>query len=136
MAAASSILAIALGALWARSSFHRPAAPPALRATIPLPAGLQLDGLGSPVLAFSRDGRRLAFVARGETGVQRLYVRALDATEAVPVPGSDTAEGPFFSPDGRWVAFAVGTSLVGGQPPRAAQVLARDRAHPDDLRCG
>ena len=93
------------------------AAPPALRATIPLPAGLQLDGLGSPVLALSRDGRTLAFVARGVSGVQSLYVRPLDANDAVLVPGSDTAEGPFFSPDGRWVAFAVGTSLVGGQPP-------------------
>ncbi|HYN03616.1 MAG TPA: protein kinase, partial [Vicinamibacteria bacterium] len=117
LAAVSSILAIALGTIWARSSLRKPATPPALRATIPLPAGLRLDGLGSPVLALSRDGRTLAFVARGETGVQSLYVRPLDANDAVLVPGSDTAEGPFFSPDGRWVAFAVGTSLVGGHPP-------------------
>jgi Tol biopolymer transport system component len=56
-------------------------------------------------------------VARGETGVQRLYVRPLKAAEAALVPASDTAEGPFFSPNGRWVAFAVGASLAGGQPP-------------------
>ena len=117
LAAASTVAAIALGALWTRSSLREEVSPPALRATIPLPAGLQLDGLGSPVLALSRDGRTLAFVARGETGVQHLYVRPLDAAEAVLVPDSDTAEGPFFSPDGRWVAFAVGASLIGGQPP-------------------
>ena len=117
LAGALAILAVALGALWARSSRRAPASPPGLRATIPLPAGLQLDGVGAPVLALSRDGRTLAYVARGETGAQRLYVRPLEAADAVLVPDSDTAEGPFFSPDGRWVAFAVGASLVGGQPP-------------------
>jgi Tol biopolymer transport system component len=117
LALLASILAIAFGTLWARSSLRGPGRTPVLRATIPLPPGLQLDGVGSPVLALSRDGRTLAFVARGETGVQGLYVRALDSAEAVLVPGSDTAEGPFFSPDGRWVAFAVGVSLTGGPPP-------------------
>ncbi len=117
LAAASTILAIAFGALWAGSSRRAPTPPLALRASITLPEGLHLDGFGPPVLALSRDGRTLAFVARGGTGAPRLYVRPLDATQAVLVPGSDTAEGPFFSPDGRWVAFAVGTSLSEGQPP-------------------
>ncbi len=117
LAAASTLLAVAFGALWAGSSRRTSSPTPALRASIPLPEGLHLDGFGPPVLALSRDGRTLAFVARGATGAPRLYVRPLDAAQAVLVPGSDTAEGPFFSPDGRWVAFAVGTSLAGGQPP-------------------
>jgi WD40 repeat protein len=32
------------------------------------------------------------------------------------VPGSETAEGPVFSPDGKWVAFAVGVSALGPLP--------------------
>jgi len=87
-----------------------------VRATIALPPGLHLDGVGAPVLAISKDGRTLAFVARGETGPARLYLRSLDSAEAWAVPGSESAEGPFFSPDGRFVAFAVGVSMAGGQP--------------------
>ena len=57
-------------------------------------------------------GRRHARVRRKERGqpVARLYIRALGADAATPVPGSESAEGPFFSPDGRWVGFAVGVS--------------------------
>jgi Tol biopolymer transport system component len=90
---------------------------PSLQATIPLPPGQRVDGFGSPVLALSRDGRTLAFTARGETGLDHLYVRRLADARATLVPGSETAEGPFFSPDGKWVAFAVGVSLVGSSPP-------------------
>jgi Tol biopolymer transport system component len=90
---------------------------PAVRAAIGLPEGLYLDGWGPPQLALSRDGRTLAFIARGASGPPRLYVRRLDSDVAQLVPGSETVEGPFFSPDGRWVAFAVGVSITGGAPP-------------------
>ena len=102
----------------------------------PAPRGPSARRVGSPVLALSRDGRTLAFVARGVTGVQSLYVRPLDSNDAVLVPGSDTAEGPFFSPDGRWVAFAVGVSLTGGPPPALRKYSLETRAHPDDLHPG
>jgi WD40 repeat protein len=92
-------------------------ATPAIRASIGLPPGAFLDGSGPPELALSRDGQTIAFLARGTTGAQRLYVRALNSETATLVPNSDTAEGPFFSPDGRWVAFAVGVSALGAQPP-------------------
>ena len=110
------LTAVALATLLARAA--RPAAPPAataVRATIALPPGLHLDGTGPPVLAISRDGRTLAFVARGESGPARLYLRRLDSAEVREVPDSESAEGPFFSPDGRFVAFAVGVSMAGGQ---------------------
>jgi serine/threonine-protein kinase len=90
---------------------------PAVRAAIGLPEGLHLDGWGPPALALSRDGQTLAFIARGASGPQQLYVRALESDVAQLVPGSETVEGPFFSPDGRWVAFAVGVSVTGGAPP-------------------
>ncbi|HXW08576.1 MAG TPA: protein kinase [Vicinamibacterales bacterium] len=90
---------------------------PAIRASIALPPGLFLDGVGPPELALSPDGRMLAFLAREATGVQRLYVRPLDSESATLVPDSDTAEGPVFSPDSRWVAFAVGVSMMAGVPP-------------------
>jgi serine/threonine-protein kinase len=91
------------------------------RTTVLLPANQELDisGLASP-LALSPDGRRLAYVARTSART-RLYVRDLDAFEAVPVTGTEGAEYPFFSPDGQSIAFFADgklkrVSLQGGAP--------------------
>jgi eukaryotic-like serine/threonine-protein kinase len=57
---------------------------------------------GGSVVAVSPDGQRLAFAG----GAPRLlHIRAMDAIEATAVAGTDDAYGPFFSPDGQWVAF-------------------------------
>lgn len=88
-----------------------------IHSTVQLPEGTFLAGWASPVLAISRDGRKLAYVATtGEHSGNRLYVHHLDRGETQLVPDSDTAEGPFFSPDGQWVAFAVDVSLSAGRP--------------------
>jgi eukaryotic-like serine/threonine-protein kinase len=117
LAALASLIAAILAVLLLRASAPDPAAVRSLRAAIALPQGLYLDGVGPPEVALSPDGRTLAFLARGTTGAQQLYVRKLDSATATLVPSSQTAEGPFFSPDGRWVAFAVGVSTLGGTPP-------------------
>jgi len=73
--------------------------------------------------AFSPDGSKLAFCARGEGGVVRLFLRDLGQPEAHVVSGSDGAQFPFWSPDSKWVAFftqADGTlkkaDAAGGPP--------------------
>jgi eukaryotic-like serine/threonine-protein kinase len=71
-------------------------------------------------LAVSPDGKRIAFVAN-QNGVQRLWVRSLDALENKVLPGTDDAHYPFWSPDGRSLAFFAGgklkrTSVDGGTP--------------------
>jgi Tol biopolymer transport system component len=116
---AALLAAAALGALSARTLWDRwdTTATPAVRAAIALTPGTYLDGGGPPVLAFSPDGSTLAFVARDALDVPALYVRALGAEAATLVPGSETVEGPFFSPDGRSVGFAVGVSMYGVHPP-------------------
>jgi len=57
---------------------------------------------GRPVLAISRDGRRLAYVAD-----TRLFLRNLDEPDARPIAGTEkeNPSSPFFSPDGEWVGF-------------------------------
>ncbi len=79
------------------------------RLTIALPPGQQLAGFDSgPVVALSPDGTHLAYVAR-QSGNQQLYLRAMDSLESKPIPGTDGAVNPFFSPDGQWLGFfAVG----------------------------
>ena len=114
--AAAGLIGLVVGRVAPSSPALRAAS--AIRATIALPAGLELDGVGAPEIALSPDGSTLAFLARGESGPQHLYVRRLDSDEAKLVPDSATAEGPFFSPDGKWVAFAVGVSGLGGGIPQ------------------
>jgi serine/threonine-protein kinase len=55
-------------------------------------------------LALSPDGRILVFAGTHQ-GKQQLFSRRLDGDTAAPIAGTDGAEGPFFSPDGRWVGF-------------------------------
>ena len=74
------------------------------------------------LFALSPDGRTLVYRGANEGGTQ-LYRRSLDQFEAVPLPDTEGAVDPFFSPNGQWVAFLAGAdgplrkvSLVGGSP--------------------
>ena len=134
LAVAGVVASAVLGILLLRARAPEPHSA-AISAAIPLPVGRYLDGVGPPELALSKDGRMLAFLAREASGSQQLYVRPLSETHATLVPGSETAEGPFFSPDGRWVAFAVGTSVGASgrfrRAARAAQIFPRHGSDAD-----
>ena len=80
----------------------RPAAPvPVTRFSHVLPEEQRFTGIPFNVLAVSPDGSRLAYVAN-----QQLYLKALDALESNPIPGTDeNPANPFFSPDGEWIGY-------------------------------
>jgi len=86
------------------------------RSVLPLPDGTHLSGDASPVLAISRDGTKIAFVACGPDDSSYLYVAHVDRGEAERIPESESAVGPFFSPDGDWVAFAADLSPSSPRP--------------------
>src|SRR5258708_21493818 len=91
----------------------RPSPSPQLvtRTVITLPLGQQLAGLDSgPAVALSPDGTHLAYVAR-QRGTQQLYLRAMDSLDARPIPGTEGAVNPFFSPDGQWLVFFAAGKL-------------------------
>ena len=76
--------------------------------------------------AVSPNGRAVAFVVDDGSG-SRLFVRALDAFDIMPVAGSNGAVTPFWSPDSRSVGFfARGrlwrVDLAGGIPRLLANV--------------
>src|SRR5260370_6144718 len=85
---------------------------PVTRTVITLPLGQQLAGLDSgPAVALSPDGTHLAYVAR-QSGTQQLYLRAMDSLEARPMPGTEGAVNPFFSPDGQWLGLFAACKLT------------------------
>ena len=60
--------------------------------------------------ALSPDGRLMTFVVGSEDNA-RLWIRALDSATPYPLTGTDGAEGPFWSPDSRFIAFGAGGKL-------------------------
>jgi eukaryotic-like serine/threonine-protein kinase len=79
---------------------------------------LTLDPFAADI-AISLDGRRLAYIT-GTTQFQ-LYTRDLDRADATPLGSVANVRGPFFSPDGDWIAYFQGAdlkkvSVQGGSP--------------------
>ena len=80
------------------------------RTVITLPPGQRLAGLDQPAVALAPDGLHLAYVAV-QGGIQQIYLRAMDSLEARPIPGTEGATAPFFSPDCQWLGFFAGNKL-------------------------
>ena len=106
--AAVTIAASGLAALfWIRA--HDDGSPPALvRFTLAFPQAERVSDLAHAPIAISPDGMTIVYVADG--GPRQLYARPLADLAAHPLPGTDGASMPFFSPDGRWVGFVNLTS--------------------------
>jgi eukaryotic-like serine/threonine-protein kinase len=118
---AASILLLA-GALAGLSGAWpwRPAPPAAVRSAVPIPASEQLLPSAQQVAAISPDGRTLVYRAIRE-GQASLFVRTLGELTSRPLTGAGHASGPFFSPDGTWIAFdgdgvLQKVPLAGGTP--------------------
>jgi serine/threonine-protein kinase len=82
-----------------------------------------------PVTVRQNEGRAVAISPDGNHVVTLgslndkpiMYLRRLDSFEATPLPGTEEAQDPQFSPDGRWVAFKdpkgfLKLNLAGGSP--------------------
>jgi len=106
----SSLLLVAALASLATWNLKPEPLRPVSRTVITLPPGQHLAGLDQPAVALSPDGTHLAYVA-AQGGIQQLYVRAMDSLEGRPIPGTEGATGPFFSPDGQWLGFFASGKL-------------------------
>jgi Tol biopolymer transport system component len=110
----AGLLATALAAtlLWVFRTSRDAAPPGVVRTEVALPAGLTLVARDTAYpLALSADGTALAFVAERD-GASEVYVRALSQSQPVRVASGSGELKPFFSPDGRWLAFASEDTLL------------------------
>src|ERR1700693_1655429 len=92
-------------AIWNRKSSSPIVSGPVSRIAITLPPGQPLAGLEIGIaVALSPDGTHLVYAARPGS-IQKLYLCPLEGREAKPIPGTEGAVQPFFSPDGQWLGF-------------------------------
>jgi serine/threonine-protein kinase len=110
------VLALAAAGFWVISHDRTPTrdAPSVVRSLLDVRPAAELHGGGDSnyqapggsftSVAWTPDGRALVFVGRNQDG-QRLYLRKLDHDRAQAIAGTDGAQGPVISTDGRWVAF-------------------------------
>jgi serine/threonine-protein kinase len=82
-----------------------PAQTEIVRLTVTMQPGEELQSALGPPVALSPNGRLLAYASRLPGNSTQLYLRSMDNPVPKPVPGSDGASNPFFSPNGQWVGF-------------------------------
>jgi len=87
-----------------RSNAPAAATPAAVTRFVVPPPG-RGETIGYPALA--PDGRTMAFCFAAERGVPRLWLHSFDTGQSREIPGSELAEQPFWSPDGRYVGFVA-----------------------------
>jgi serine/threonine protein kinase/Tol biopolymer transport system component len=122
--AVAAVVLVALGAgaavTWWPGRITSPRLPLA-RLMISLPATQTLERGSFPPVALSPDGKLLVYAAAVNGGRTHLYMRPLDELAARALPSTEGASTPFFSPDGRWLAFYANgllkkVSVAGGVP--------------------
>ena len=130
---------IFVAAGWLLKPAPAPPHSPAARFEVPLPAGQSLVHRYRHAVEISPDGTRIVFVGQADaetTGGESsrlLYSKYLNQWEATPIPGTEGAANPVFSPDGQSVAYVLNpnvldqteikkVSLSGGAPVPLATV--------------
>jgi serine/threonine-protein kinase len=101
----AAIMALGAGlAAWTLKPSSAPNRLPVARLTVALPPGDTI-GLIFPSVALSPDGRILAYTAGQALIARQLFVRPIDSLDVTSLAGTEGANAPFFSPDGRWIGF-------------------------------
>ncbi|MBA3297173.1 MAG: serine/threonine-protein kinase [Acidobacteria bacterium] len=129
------LLGLTAASAWMLGRRQNDVLPPAWHLGIAVPDGTALTPGG---IAVSPDGRVVVYAGSPASGGEahrpsvavsagRLYVRRFNSLESTPLPGTEGARAPFFSPDGLSIGFftdvaLMRVSLLGGPPVRLTGV--------------
>ncbi|HEX8812348.1 MAG TPA: protein kinase, partial [Terracidiphilus sp.] len=117
-------------AFFAAGNYRAPSASDPVRFSVNPPEKTVFSGppnltVPVPQFALSPDGHTMVFVANSSGADPVIWLRSIDQVTARPLPGTEHAQLPFWSPDSRWVGFFAEGKLkktpVAGGP---VQVLA------------
>ena len=115
----AALLTALAGALVTRLVLPEPAELPLRKFRIPLDHEGRASGFDGVI---SPHGDQYAYVADG-----RLWLREMSQAESHPIPGTEGATDPFWSPDGGWIGFASENAVEkirpsGGDPVRVGSL--------------
>ena len=119
-------MGVTAAAVWLATQ-PRPLHPVRTEVTTSGASALLVNGFNRD-LAITPDGSRIVYRGQGQ-----LLVRALDTLEPTVLSGLGAPRGVFVSPDGQWVGFFDGNTLLkkvaitGGSPPASARWTASAR---------
>ncbi len=106
--AIAGVLAVAAAtgfiAYW-RASQPEPHDALQLSLVLPEPLSTNTSPTVGSTVALSPDGKSLVYMASPAGKPPQLFLRRLDQPVATPIPGTENAAAPFFSPDGQWIGF-------------------------------
>jgi len=117
--------AAALAAAFFAAGYLRRAPKPgrAVRTSVILPEKRFLN-----FLAVSPDGAQLAFVAGTPGGKRQIWLRSLDSLTAQPLASTENSDFPFWSPDGKFLAFFADGKLKKVEAAGGPAVILCDAA--------
>jgi serine/threonine protein kinase len=128
LAAIGLAAAIAMAAMQIGADPSRAGVTQRVISSIVLPERMQLAGTDTPLrnadsrFALSPDGRTLALVAAGDAGRAQLWIRDLGSPAFQPLPNTEGASFPFWSPDSASIGFIADNKVkaidVSGGTPR------------------
>ena len=85
---------------------------PVRRYALGMAAGQEIrSGVIGVNIAVSPDGSKLVYVGADTGQGTQLWLRDRDRLDATPIPGTEGALDPFFSPTGDRIAFSIGTQF-------------------------
>jgi len=104
VAAALAIVVAVLAWVYLRSGTNGNGSAP-IRLAFEPPKNLQFNDTQADWAVISPDGEKIAFTANTPNGNYSLYVDDLKSGQVTPLPGSDNALEPFWSPDSKSIAY-------------------------------
>jgi eukaryotic-like serine/threonine-protein kinase len=133
-AAGAAVCVFAAGGAWLALR-SRPTALPATSFYIDAPSGTAFNYTYTAT-AVSPDGRQIVFRVATATEAPALWLRPLDALSGTRLAGTDSADFPFWSPDGRSLAFFAGGKLKRVDVAGGTPIVLTDAADDDAVTSG